>query len=170
MKNLQFEKLQNAKRLSKTRKKKLMRVIKQVLGLTFSTSGLVLIIGSVGSSDYSTIYNKAQSLSLGGYTQLILIGAILITAGVKTYLSSTPMENDEIGEEFEDIAIGAITYLYDYESYVSVVRFHSETDWSFVLCDYYGRPMSSPIKTHRNFFNLKWNFNTNVTETGVTTV
>ena len=55
-----------------------------------------------------------------------------------------------------DELIGSMAYNARFNSWMTVVDYKNDENWTFVLCSEDGRPTSSPVKSKRNITKYNW--------------
>lgn len=118
------------------------RKVASVIGGLSAFFGFVLMVGAAGNSDLNIgTFRDNTLMELLGLT-IMFTGCIILK-----------ITDDS---EYRERWIGAIGYLSKYKSYIKVVKFKDDRDWSYVFLDDDGEVVSTPIRTKRPVTKVRW--------------
>lgn len=126
------------------------RVVR-IAGGVVACVGFFLMLGAIGSADLNLTPLREVIL-------YVLLGLSLFVGGAYTaqiFDFQQPVEGENVPDTVEEL-LGAMAYNPKYRSWMMIVDYRCDTDWSFVLCTKHGNITSTPVRTTRHLLSYKW--------------
>lgn len=126
------------------------RVVR-IAGGVVACIGFFILLGAIGSADLDLTPLREVVL-------YVLFGLSLFVGGAYTariFDFQQPVDGENMPDTVEEL-LGAIAYNPKYRSWMMIVDYRCDIDWSFVLCTKHGKVTSTPARTTRHLLSYKW--------------
>ena len=125
--------------------------ITRVLGGIVAFLGFIILLGSIGSAE----------LELSPLKEIVLpalFGLSMFVGGVyvaRLFDFQQPVRPEDMPKTAEEL-VGAMAYNKRHRSWMMIVDYVDDRNWTYVLCNKQGKATATPVISYRDILGYEW--------------